>query len=186
MIDFHLTDEQRQLQKNARAFAQGPLASARETYSHLLDQRSRFRSTRSTYRQAVEAGLIKGQIPTELGGTSSNSVDAAILLEEFYAVETSVALTIAGTGLGLTPLILAGCPQQHERFLKPFLSGEGEPLASLVHSEPGGTANWLEKEGKGLQTTARKEGRYWVINGEKVGQLFSLLSYPVYPRIYWC
>ncbi|KAL2006072.1 hypothetical protein VTN00DRAFT_9726 [Thermoascus crustaceus] len=168
MIDFHLTGEQRQLQQNARAFAQGPLASARETYSHLPDQRSRFRSTRSTYRQAVEAGLIKGQIPTELGGTRSSFVDAAILLEEFYAVETSVALTIAGTGLGLTPLILAGSAQQHERFLKPFLSGEGEPLASLVHSEPGGTANWLEKGGKGLQTTARKEGRYWVINGEKL------------------
>jgi alkylation response protein AidB-like acyl-CoA dehydrogenase len=52
--------------------------------------------------------------------------------------------------------------------LKPFLSGEGEPLASLVHSEPGGTANYLEKGGKGLQTTARKEGDDWIVNGDKV------------------
>lgn len=184
MIDFILTDEQKQLQQRARAFAQGPLASARETYSQLPDQTSRFRSTRPTYRQAVAVGVIKGQIPTALGGTSSSLVDAAILLEEFYAVETSVALTIAGTGLGLTPLILAGSPEQRERFLKPFLSGEGEPLASLVHSEPGGTANWLERGGKGLQTTARKEGRFWVVNGEKVGLFFFPLY--TYIRLFFC
>jgi alkylation response protein AidB-like acyl-CoA dehydrogenase len=58
--------------------------------------------------------------------------------------------------------------------LKPFLSGEGEPLASLVHSEPTGTANWLQKGGKGLQTVARKDGDDWVINGEKV--LLNLLK----------
>ncbi|KAH8156006.1 hypothetical protein CIB48_g12239, partial [Xylaria polymorpha] len=34
--------------------------------------------------------------------------------------------------------------------------------------EPGGVANWLEKGGKGLNTTARKEGDEWVLNGEKV------------------
>jgi len=70
--------------------------------------------------------------------------------------------------LGLSPLLLGGSPEQIKEALKPFLSGEGEPLASLVHSEPTGTANWLEKGGKGLQTVARKEGEDWVINGEKM------------------
>lgn len=37
-----------------------------------------------------------------------------------------------------------------------------------MHSEPTGTANWLEKGGKGLQVTARKEGNEWIVNGEKV------------------
>jgi alkylation response protein AidB-like acyl-CoA dehydrogenase len=64
--------------------------------------------------------------------------------------------------------MFVGTPEQHERFLKPFLTGDGEPLASLVHSEPGGTANWLQKGAPGLQTTARKEGDFWIINGTKV------------------
>lgn len=103
-------------------------------------------------------------------------MDAAILVEEFFAVEPSAALTILGTGLGLTPLLVAGNQELWARFLPPFLDAKLEeggygsvgPIASFVHSEPGGTANWLEKGGKGLQTTARREGDEWVIHGEKV------------------
>ena len=112
--------------------------------------------------------MIKGQIPTALGGANESLVDAAVTLEELFAADTSVTLTVAATGLGLTPLIMSGHERLQKEHLKPFLTGEGEPLASLVHSEPGGTANWLEKGGKGLRTTARKEGDEWVITGEKV------------------
>jgi alkylation response protein AidB-like acyl-CoA dehydrogenase len=65
-------------------------------------------------------------------------------------------------------LILAGSKDQHDRFLAPFLKQEGEPLASFMHSEPSGTANWLERGASGLQTTAYKDGDEWVVNGEKV------------------
>lgn len=90
------------------------------------------------------------------------------MVEEMYKVDRSLSLTIFGTGLGLTPLLLGGTREQHDEFLKPFLSGDGEPLASLVHSEPGGTANYLEWGGKGLGTIARREAGEWVVNGEKV------------------
>ncbi|KAF2495593.1 acyl-CoA dehydrogenase NM domain-like protein [Lophium mytilinum] len=168
MIDFTLTEEQTALRNGARTFAQTVLAGASSVYSQLLDQASRFQST-YPIRKAVEAGFIKGQIPASLGGTAGSLVNAAILVEELYAVEPSASLTVLGTGLGLTPLLLGGSQEQHARLLKPFLSREGEPLASLVHSEPEGTANWLEKGSPGLQTTARKEGNEWVINGEKLG-----------------
>jgi alkylation response protein AidB-like acyl-CoA dehydrogenase len=95
-------------------------------------------------------------------------LDAAILVEELYAVEPSTALTILGTGLGLTPLILAGNEEQRERLLAPFTRREGERLAAFVHSEPGGTANWLRKGSLGLQTTAYQDGYEWVVNGEKL------------------
>ncbi|KAL1853170.1 hypothetical protein Daus18300_011909 [Diaporthe australafricana] len=168
MIDFSLSEEQRQLRAGATAFAQAHLKDARASYSQHATQESRFRATRPIYAAAVKAGLIKGQVPTALGGDAQSLVDAAILIEEFFSVEPSAALTILGTGLGLTPFMLAASEEQRERLLPRFLSGEGEPLASFVHSEPGGTANWLEKGGKGLGTTARKEGDEWVINGEKL------------------
>ncbi|TKA67480.1 hypothetical protein B0A49_08254 [Cryomyces minteri] len=168
MIDFTLSPQQLALQSHARAFASTHLSTAAATYDHLPDQAARFRATRPIYRAAVSAGLISGQIPAPLGGTGGSLVDAAILVEELYAVEASASLTILGTGLGLTPLLLAGSAEQHARLLAPFLSGQGEPFASLVHSEPGGTANWLEKGGRGLQTTARREGDEWVITGEKL------------------
>ena len=168
MVNFTLSPEQQALRKNIKEFAEKVLSAAPSLYQHLPDQRSRFEATLPIYRTAVSNGLIKGQIPVPLGGTAGSLIDAAIVAEEFHAIEPSTSLTILGTGLGLTPLILAGSKEQHEKFLKPFLSTEGEPIASLVHSEPGGTANWLEKGAPGLQTTAYQDGDEWVVDGEKV------------------
>jgi alkylation response protein AidB-like acyl-CoA dehydrogenase len=168
MIDFTLTPAQKELRANAQAFAQNVLATAPSLYSHLPTQNERFQSTLPIYQAAVKAGIIKGQIPTSLGGTSNNFVDAALVVEEFHAVEPSTAITILGTGLGLTPLILGGSKAQHEKFLKLFLEQDGEILASFAHSEPGGTANWLDPGAPGLRTTAYKDGDEWVVNGEKV------------------
>lgn len=113
------------------------------------------------------------------------------MVEELYAVDTSASLTILGTGLGLTPLILAAAGAAKAGgdggekvlglvggMLKPFLeedgSGEdeGRPprLASLVFSEPQGSANFASAEGEGLRTVAveSEDGEGWVISGEKV------------------
>lgn len=168
MLDFTLSESQQKQRAEARMFATKVLSTAHDTYASLPNQSSRFRSILPFYRIAVQAGMLKGQIPTPLGGTCDSLLDAAIGLEEMYATDPSVTLTVAATGLGLTPLIMSGHERLQKQFLKPFLSGEGETMASLVHSEPGGTANWLEKVGKGLQTTARREGEQWMINGEKV------------------
>lgn len=171
MIDFSLCDSQKQLRKSARAFAADVLGGANAVYSKLPTQVERFRSTRSLFQTAVAMGQVKALVPPELGGTGGSMLDVAIILEEMYLVDASVTVTIVGTGLGLTPLILSGNSELQKKYLEPFLKQEGVPLASLMHSEPGGTANWLEKGGKGLQTTARKEGGTWIVNGEKVGVL---------------
>ncbi|KAF2197519.1 acyl-CoA dehydrogenase NM domain-like protein [Delitschia confertaspora ATCC 74209] len=168
MIDFTLSESQTALRNGAKQFAETVLSTAPALYNQHSDQRSRFESTLPIYRTAIAAGLIRGQIPVPLGGTATSPVDAALVVEEFYAIEPSVALTILGTGLGLTPLIMAGSKEQHDQFLKPFLSGKGEPLAAFVHSEPGGTANWLEEGAEGLGTTAWREGEEWIVNGEKL------------------
>ncbi|POS70787.1 hypothetical protein DHEL01_v210821 [Diaporthe helianthi] len=168
MIDFTLTKAQQHLRARAASFAEAHFKPVRETYSQHATQEARFRSTKPTYAAAVQAGLIKGHVLTALGGDAQGLVGAAILVEEFFAVDPSAAITILGTELGLTPLIMAGSEEQRARLLPLFLGGEGTPLASFMHSEPGGTANWLERGGKGLGTTAKRDGDSWVINGEKL------------------
>ncbi|KAL6231085.1 hypothetical protein BDW75DRAFT_248190 [Aspergillus navahoensis] len=151
MVDFTLSTGEQRTRSAARTFAAAHLAPAKGAYATLPTQEDRFRSLKPIYEAAVEAGLIKGQIPAA----------------EFYATEASASLTIFGTGLGLTPLALAYRPEVKE-FLDPFLSGTGAPLASLVFSEPGGVANWLEPGAPGLQTTVYRDGDEWVLNGEKM------------------
>lgn len=174
-VDFQLSPAEEGIRAAAAAFAAGPLKEAKKTYLKHQQHHERFQSTRPIYRQAVAGGLIKGQIPPHLGGTGGSLVEAAILVEEMYAVEPAASLTIFSTGLGLTPMNLTGKPE-HRDFLKPFLSGEGDPMASMVFSEPGGVANYLEKGAPGLNTTASLEGDEWVLNGEKVRNAIALPS----------
>ncbi|KAK5711957.1 hypothetical protein LTR17_018165 [Elasticomyces elasticus] len=173
MVNFDLSDTQQGVRTAVQSFASTHLRNARSVYETAGTQphaewSSRFRSTRPIYRAAVEAGLIKAQVPQPLGGTGGPLLDAALVVEEMYAVETSASLTILGTGLGLTPLFMAGTPELQEKFLKPFLSGEGEPLASLVFSEPAGSANYAEEGGDGFGTVAVEDGEDYLISGEKI------------------
>jgi alkylation response protein AidB-like acyl-CoA dehydrogenase len=140
MVDFTLSDSENATRTAARGFAKAHLAGAKAIYSSFSSPAERFQSIKPIYAEAVKAGLLKGQVPAPVGGTSSNLVEAAILVEEFYAVDASASLTIFATGLGLTPLALAYQPQFKE-FMDPFLSGEGAPLASLVFSEPAGVVS---------------------------------------------
>jgi len=172
MIDFELSPEQAAVRNAIRGFATAHLADARVLYEPQgaphLKWEDRFRSTKSIYEEAVKSGLIKAQIPKQLGGGGGPLIEAALVVEELYAVETSASLTILATGLGLTPLIIAGSAEQHQTFLRPFLSGKDAPLASLVFSEPGGSANFTEPGAPGFQTVAEARGDEYIINGEKV------------------
>lgn len=172
MIDFELSPDQAAIRNAIREFATAHLKNARVLYEPQdaphIKWEDRFRATKPIYEEAVKSGLIQAQIPKQLGGGGGPLIEAALVVEEFYAVETSASLTILGTGLGLTPLIMAGSAEQHQTFLKPFLSGVGAPLASLVFSEPGGSANFAEPGAPGFQTVAVPKGDEYIINGEKV------------------
>ncbi|KAH8158014.1 hypothetical protein CIB48_g10238 [Xylaria polymorpha] len=137
-IDFNLSTSEAQTQAAAARFAQDVLAGARSTYMAYSSHSERFEATRPTYEGAVAAGLIKGQLSPSIGGTAGSLVEAAILVEEFYAVEPSASLTIFATGLGLTPFNLVQDSSKND-FLAPFLSGMGAPLS--VHHKPSDSAD---------------------------------------------
>lgn len=173
MVNFDLSPTQVAIRTAVRSFAATHLKNARSTYEAAGAQinarwEDRFRSTKPIYEAGVKAGLLRAQVPQALGGTGGELIDAAIVVEELYAVETSASLTILGTGLGLTPLVMAGTPDLQNKFLEPFLDGDGVPLASLVFSEPAGSANYADAGGSGFMTVAAEEGDEYVISGEKV------------------
>ena len=169
MIEFTPTPQQLAIRSLGTSFSSSSIAlsASLPPSPESTTQKSRFQALRPLYRHAVDLGFLRAQIPPALGGTGGTLLDAAILVEEMYkSCDRSLALTIFGTGLGLSPLLLGGSPEQLQEHLEVFLQdpqeGEGESLASLVFSEPGGTANWLEKGGKGLGTVARRDGEGWV------------------------
>nr|XP_036582136.1 acyl-CoA dehydrogenase [Colletotrichum truncatum]KAF6790796.1 acyl-CoA dehydrogenase [Colletotrichum truncatum] len=170
MIDFTPSESQRTARKNAAAFASHVLNGAYESYTKLPnDGVSRFLSTKPLFETAVRLGIIKSLVPPHLGGTGGTLLESSLVTEELFAVEPGVSLNLLTVSLGLMPLLFSPADEDLKReLIAPFLTGEGAPLAAFQWSEPGGTANFLEKGGKGMQTTARKDDGKWIINGEKI------------------
>jgi len=168
-IDFTLSDSQQELQKNAKAFAEGVLRPVAGQIDRAADGWESFLAGREAYREMAHAGFTKSFIPVEYGGAGFSMLDFAIAAEELTCVDVNVPTTLLATGLGLQPVIQYGSPEQKERFLRPFADDpEGDLLASYAFTDVAGGANFDSPDpAGGMQTIARRDGEEWVITGEK-------------------
>ncbi|QPF92976.1 acyl-CoA dehydrogenase family protein [Bradyrhizobium commune] len=166
-IDFRLTESQRELQFRSRNFAKDVLSSAIEAEA-LHTAEERFAATKPAYEAMIAAGFLRKCIPRSDGGENTGLTDTAIMVEELYAVNASLTLTLIGTLLGLLPLLIGGTREQRDRLLPRFLAPAGAPLAGFCASEPGGSANPASPPpGEGVRTSARLSGDRWIIHGRK-------------------
>jgi alkylation response protein AidB-like acyl-CoA dehydrogenase len=166
-IDFRLSARQRELQLYSRKFARQVLSGAAKA-EILATPEERFAATKPAYEAMIAAGFLRRCIPLSAGGENTSLVDTAIMVEELYAVNASITLTLVGTLLGLLPLLIGGTKEQRSRLLVPFLSQAGAPLAGFCATEPGGSANAASAPpGEGVRTSARLLGDKWIIDGRK-------------------
>lgn len=172
-IDFTLTPDQSALRTQARDFANTMLLDGDGQTKNLQTENlstpmERFAATRPIYEEMIRKGFLRRCIPARFGGDGAGLLDMAVIAEEFYAANASVALTLLGTVLGLQPLFVAATEAQCRRLLAPFLETSGAPLAAFALSEPGGSANAAAPPpAAGVRTLARREGSDWIISGSK-------------------
>ncbi|HUR74735.1 MAG TPA: acyl-CoA dehydrogenase family protein [Sporichthya sp.] len=166
-VSFELTSRQRDLRVRARHVAREVLRDARPA-DRLPDPEERFRATRPAYERLIADGFLRACIPTSAGGDNESLIDTAVVLEELFAENAGIALTLLGTVLGLQPVLAGGTPEQQKRLVAPFLETTGAPLAAFCSSEPGGSANAAAPPpGEGVRTRAVRTGDGWVIDGRK-------------------
>jgi acyl-CoA dehydrogenase len=154
MVDFSITDRQKELQKKARAFAQEYILPHAAYY----DKTGEF--PMPIIRKAWEEGLMNLGIPKEYGGPGLGLVDACIAVEEFAAGCAGMTTSIFANQLGPEPIMIAGTHEQKEAYLRPLT--ESPKLASFACSEPG-----MGSDVAGIKTTAKKERNNYVLNGSK-------------------
>lgn len=112
-------------------------------------------------RKMRDLGLLGLAVPEEHGGIEIDTVSIAIAMEELGRACGSTALSLAAhNGLGCAPLKRWGTPEQQAQWFPALTSGE--TLGALALTEPSAGSDLL-----GVQTTARRDGDYWVINGSK-------------------
>lgn len=158
-IDFSLSDGQRELQKNARQFAEQVLEPITGQIGQAADAWESFLASREAYRQLALAGFTKAFIPADHGGTGFGMVDIAIAAEELSRVDVNVPTTMLANGLALYPVIHYGTPEQEERFLRPFADDqEGDLLAACAFTDVEAGANYDSPDpAGGMRTIARRD-----------------------------
>ena len=126
---FDLTDEQREIQRLARDFAQGEVKPVAEE----LDREKRF--PYEIVAKAGGLGLMGIPYPEEYGGGGADNLSYALAIEELARIDSSVGITVAAhTSLGTYPIYAFGSEEQ-KRELLPDLTG-GRRLWSFGLTEP--------------------------------------------------
>jgi alkylation response protein AidB-like acyl-CoA dehydrogenase len=154
-LNFELSDEQREIQRLVRDFAEQEVRPVAEE----LDREHRF--PYEIVAKLGGLGLMGIPYPEEFGGGGADNLSYAIAIEELARVDSSVAITVAAhTSLGTWPIYAFGSDAQKERWLPDLCSGRKLASFGLTEPEAGSDAG-------NTRTTARLEDGEWVIDGAK-------------------
>jgi len=153
-MDFQLDDAQLALQESARRFAAQEIAPIA---AH-CDQSGEF--PREVLKQAWELGLSHVSIPAGHGGTGLGLFDTTLVVEELAWGCAGITTSIMANDLGITPILLAGSPEQQKEWFE--FAGAEFRLAAFCLSEPEAGSDVA-----GLQLLAEKDGGDYILNGAK-------------------
>ncbi|HWA55071.1 MAG TPA: acyl-CoA dehydrogenase family protein [Solirubrobacterales bacterium] len=157
LFDISPDDEQQMLQEGVRDFAEAKVRP-------IAKQADFDRSTPAeVLSQANELGVNMLGVPEELGGVMHEqaAVTSVLIGEAFAHGDMGVAYAALAPGAVATAIGHWGTPEQEATYL-PAFTGEDTPAAALAILEPRPLFDPLK-----LETTARKDGEDWVLNGVK-------------------
>jgi glutaryl-CoA dehydrogenase (non-decarboxylating) len=156
MVDFSLTDEQREVQRTARAFGE------REIVPRIRELDSTSTYDRGLYEKMGAVGFLGLPIPERYGGSGMDYIAFAALCEEMERADTAFRVILSvHTGLNSLTLLQWASEDQKQRYLVP--QARGTKLATFGLTEPG-----VGSDAANLATTARRDGDRYILNGSKV------------------
>lgn len=154
-MDFMFTEEQKELRKRVREFAEEKLAPLAPE----VDESDEI--SWDLVKLLADEGLLRLMVPKEYGGDGMVScVNICIVREEFSRICSAAASIFTMQGLGTYPITLFGTEEQKRKYLPPI--GNGERLAAFTLSEPDAGSDVAS-----MKTTALLDGDHYVLNGVK-------------------
>ena len=154
MVDFTLTDEQKDLREMAHNFAEKEMRKVAWEY----DKEGTW--PQEIIEKAWEVGLMNTHTPEKYGGPGLDYLSGCLIEEELGWGCSGIGTSLAANGLASAPVALGGSEEIKSEFLG--MLTEGPKLASFCLTEPDAGSDV-----SGMKTTATKQGDKWVINGSK-------------------
>ncbi|HZS29362.1 MAG TPA: acyl-CoA dehydrogenase family protein, partial [Candidatus Angelobacter sp.] len=156
-MDFQLTDEQLQLKKSIREFAE------REILPNVMkwDEANQF--PLETIKELGHMGVLGMIFPSEYGGAGLGYIEYVIAIEELSRVDGSVGITVAAhNSLCSNHIFAAGNEEQRKKYIPKLATGEWLGAWGLTEPNSGSDAG-------GARMSATRKGKKggWVLNGTK-------------------
>lgn len=156
MFDYLLTEEQKGIQKEARAFAKW---IPKEMILDMDAEKIQF--PHEYLREAGKRGLLGVRFPKKYGGRELSWIDEGLINQEISGVSHSLScLWGVGAGLVADAVVNFGSEEMKQEIVVPI--AKGEQYAAECLTEPRGGSDFF-----GATTRARKDGDDWILNGQK-------------------
>jgi butyryl-CoA dehydrogenase len=153
-MDYRLNEQQIMIRDLARQIAQEKIKPKAAEY----DEQEEF--PWEIMKVLAESDLFGVYIEEKYGGTGGGVLELALATEELSCACGGIAVCFAASALGTYPIILFGSEQQKEKYLPDLASGKKLAAFALTEADAGSDAS-------NMQTTAKKEGDHYVLNGTK-------------------
>jgi alkylation response protein AidB-like acyl-CoA dehydrogenase len=154
-MDFELSDEQKDIQKAAREFAQGEFDP---DLALELDEGGKF--PESLWKKAAQLGFIGMHYPEELGGQGLGLLENLLVIEAFCRVDSGIGSALSTVDLGSETILKFGSQEQKKQFLIPLIKGEKRMGVAFAESEDG-------NDFSSLSTVSERRGEEYSLRGKK-------------------
>jgi acyl-CoA dehydrogenase len=154
VVDFTLTDEQKDMREMAHDFAE------REIRPVAWDYDKDGTWPQEIIEKAWEVGLMNTHVPEEYGGAGLDYLTGCLIEEELGWGCSGIGTSLNCNGLATAPILIGGSEEIKKQYLG--MLTEEPKLASFCLTEPDAGSDV-----SGMRTTAVKKGNQWVINGTK-------------------
>ena len=154
MLDYLLTEEQIMIRDLARKISEEKIKPVRAE----LDDKGEF--PWEIMKIFAEADLCGLYIPDTYGGFGGGEMEFCLATEEISRVCGGVGVTFAASALGSMPILLYGSEEQKQKYMPDIASGKKLAAFGLTEANAGSDAS-------GIETTAKKDGDYYILNGTK-------------------
>ena len=154
MVDFTLTDEQKDLRELAHSFAEKEIRPVAWEY----DKDGTW--PQEVIDKAWEVGLMNTHVPEAYGGPGLDYLTGCLIEEEIGWGCSGIGTSLMANGLASAPVGLAGSEETKKKYLGMLC--EEPKLASFCLTEPDAGSDV-----SGMKTRAVKKGDKYVLNGSK-------------------
>jgi alkylation response protein AidB-like acyl-CoA dehydrogenase len=153
-MNFDLTDEQKDIIKAAREFAE-------KEFTDLAQECDREeKSPKHLWEKACRLGFVGVFIPEKYSGPGLGFLEHCLINEEFWRVDPGIAHFVLSGIFGSEMVLFFGTEEQKKKWLPPLIQGKAFTGAAITEPDAGSDVS-------SVKTSAILDGNEYVINGTK-------------------